>query len=44
VFVILFVIVSGKNRATNEISVKAQCYRSMRKAEAPHQLRVGLVF
>ncbi|XDV26738.1 hypothetical protein PO909_030373 [Leuciscus waleckii] len=34
--------VSGKNRATNEISVRAHCYRSMKKLKPPHQLKVGL--
>lgn len=34
--------VSGKTRA-NEFTVRAHCYRSMKKAEAPHQLRVGHV-
>ncbi|CAM4550324.1 unnamed protein product [Leuciscus chuanchicus] len=31
--------ISGKNRATNEISVRAHCYRSMKKLKPPHQLK-----
>ncbi|XP_076874107.1 uncharacterized protein LOC143523502 [Brachyhypopomus gauderio] len=34
--------VSGKSKA-NEITVRAHCYRSMKKTDTPHQLRVGLV-
>ncbi|XP_070406716.1 uncharacterized protein [Nothobranchius furzeri] len=34
--------VSGRNRATSEISVRAHCYRSMKKAAKPHQLRITL--
>ncbi|KAK7910480.1 hypothetical protein WMY93_015164 [Mugilogobius chulae] len=34
--------VSGKNCMTGEVTVRARCYHSMKKSEAPHQLRITL--
>lgn len=33
--------VSSKDQFTGEVSVRATCFRSMRKSEKPHRLRVG---
>ncbi len=36
-----FFLVSEKDQVTGEISVRATCFRSMRKTEKPHSLKVG---
>ncbi len=33
--------VSSKDQVTGEIYVRTTCFRSMRKSEKPHSLRVG---
>jgi len=34
--------VSEKDQVSGEVVVRAECFRSMRKAEKPHKLRVWL--
>lgn len=38
---IQFPTVSNKDLPSGRVSVRASCYRSMRKHEKPHDLRVG---
>lgn len=33
--------VSNKDSSTGEVTIRAECYRSMRKSQKPHSLSVG---